>query len=61
VGVGHGTVIEGAILDKDCRVGSNVKILNHQKEQDSEGKNYVIRDGVVVIPKGAVVVDGTVI
>jgi len=61
VGVGHGTVIEGAILDKDCRVGSNVKIINHRKEKDAEGKNFVIRDGVVVIPKGAVVLDGTVI
>jgi glucose-1-phosphate adenylyltransferase len=61
VGVGDGTVIEGAILDKDCRVGANVKIVNQHKEHDAEGKNYVIRDGVVVIPKGAVVLDGTVI
>jgi glucose-1-phosphate adenylyltransferase len=61
VGVGDGSVIEGAILDKDCRVGSGVKIVNARKEQDAEGRNYVIRDGVVVIPKGAVVLDGTVI
>ena len=61
MGVGHGTVIERAILDKDCRIGANVKIVNQHNEQDAEGKNYVIRDGIVVIPKGAVVLDGTVI
>ena len=61
LGVGDQCVIERAILDKDCRVGSNVRIVNHQKEQNAEGKNFVIRDGVVVIPKGAVVPDGTVI
>ena len=48
-------------LDKDCRIGANVKIVNQHNEQDAEGKNYVIRDGIVVIPKGAAVLDGTVI
>jgi glucose-1-phosphate adenylyltransferase len=59
--IGDGTVIENAILDKDCRVGNNVRIVNHRGAKDEEGKNYVIRDGIVVIPKGAVVLDGTVI
>jgi glucose-1-phosphate adenylyltransferase len=59
--VGDGAVIEGAILDKDCRIGANVRIVNKYGAPDSEGPNYVIRDGIVVIPKGAVVLDGTVI
>jgi glucose-1-phosphate adenylyltransferase len=59
--VGDGTVIENAILDKDCRVGSNVHIVNKDKRQEAEGENYVIRDGIVVIPKGAIVLDGAVI
>ena len=59
--VGDGTVIEGAILDKDCRVGREVQIVNKRGAHDAEGDNYVIRDGIVVIPKGAVVRDGTVI
>ncbi len=59
--VGDGSVIERAILDKDCRVGRDVRILNERGLQDAEGDNYVIRDGIVVIPKGAVVRDGTVI
>lgn len=59
--VGDGTVIERAILDKDCRIGRNVRILNRREQLDAEGDNYVIRDGIVVIPKAAVVRDGTVI
>jgi glucose-1-phosphate adenylyltransferase len=59
--VGDGSIIERAILDKDCRVGRNVQIVNRQKLQDAQGDNYVIRDGIVVIPNEAVVPDGTVI
>lgn len=61
VGVGDGSVIVRAVLDKDCRVGRNVRIVNEQERREAEGDNYVIRDGVVVIPRGAVVPDGTVI
>ena len=60
-GVGDGSVVEQAILDKDCRIGRNVQIVNRRKLQTDEGPNYVIRDGIVVIPKGAVVPDGTII
>ena len=54
-------MIERAILDKDCRIGRNVRIRNEKNVQDAETANYVIRDGIVVIPRGAVVPDGTVI
>jgi glucose-1-phosphate adenylyltransferase len=61
LGVGPGCVIERAILDKDCRIGKHVKIVNRQGIKDGEGPNYVIRDGIVVIPKSSVVPDGAVI
>jgi glucose-1-phosphate adenylyltransferase len=61
LGISDGTVIENAIVDKDCRVGANVQIVNRNKLQDGEGPNFVIREGVVVIPKATVVTDGTVI
>jgi glucose-1-phosphate adenylyltransferase len=61
VGVGDGAVIEQAILDKDCRIGRDVRIVNRQHLQNDRGDNYVIRDGIVVIPKAAVVPDGTII
>jgi glucose-1-phosphate adenylyltransferase len=57
-GVGDDSVIERAILDKDCRVGRHVRIVNRRHVQNDEGSNYVIRDGIVVIPNGAVVPDG---
>jgi len=61
LGVGDNSVIVRAILDKDSRIGSNVQILNRRKVENAEGDYYVIRDGIVVIPNGAVVPDGTVI
>ncbi|MBX7105400.1 MAG: glucose-1-phosphate adenylyltransferase [Gemmataceae bacterium] len=61
VGVGDDCVIEGAILDKDCRIGRGARIRGGAARGDSEGENYVIRDGVIVIPRGAIVPDGAVI
>jgi glucose-1-phosphate adenylyltransferase len=60
-GVGDGSVIEQAILDKDCRVGRNVQIVNRRHLKTDDGSNYVIRDGIVVIPKATIVPDGTII
>src|SRR5262249_6274566 len=48
-GVADGSVIEHAILDKDCRIGRDVRIINQKKLEKDDGPNYVIRDGVVVI------------
>jgi glucose-1-phosphate adenylyltransferase len=61
VGIGDGCVIDNAILDKDARVGRNVHLLNRDKVKNGEGPNFVIREGLVVIPRGATVLDGTVI
>ncbi len=61
LGVGDNSIVERAILDKDCRIGTNVQIVNRRHLQQDEGDNYVIRDGIVVIPNGGVVPDGTII
>jgi glucose-1-phosphate adenylyltransferase len=61
LGVGDNALIENAILDKDCRIGADVRIVNRRGVTEDDGANYVIRDGIVVIPKGAVIPDGTVI
>ena len=60
-GIGAGSVIERAIIDKDCRIGRNVRITNRRGLEEAEGEHYVIRDGIVCIPKGAAVPDGTAI
>ncbi|MDX6767488.1 MAG: glucose-1-phosphate adenylyltransferase [Candidatus Methylacidiphilales bacterium] len=60
IGVGPNTVIEGAIVDKNSRIGANV-VIRAQGKPDTDGGIYYVRDGVVIIPKDAVVPDGTVI
>jgi glucose-1-phosphate adenylyltransferase len=62
LGVGEHSVIEGAIIDKNARIGKYVKVTNQRGAQDSEEHpTHVIRDGVVVIPKAAVLKDGAII
>jgi glucose-1-phosphate adenylyltransferase len=61
IGIGDGSVIERAIIDKDCRIGRNVRIINRRGLQEDEGEYYTIRDGIVCIPKEATIPDGTVI
>jgi glucose-1-phosphate adenylyltransferase len=61
LGVGDGSILEKCIVDKNCRIGRNVKILNRDNKQHCDGPNYYIRDGIVVVPNSAVVLDGTVI
>jgi glucose-1-phosphate adenylyltransferase len=62
VGIGSGTTIEGAIIDKNARIGKNVVIRPQLEVAEMiEETNYVIRDGIVIVPKNAVIPDGTVI
>lgn len=61
LGVGPGSIVSGAIVDKNARIGSNVRITNEGKSEDIDKPNYSIRDGIVVIPRSAVIPDGTVI
>jgi glucose-1-phosphate adenylyltransferase len=59
--VGDGSTIERAILDKDCRIGRNVQLVNRRNVQNDDGENYVIRDGIIVIPKAVVIPDDTIL
>jgi glucose-1-phosphate adenylyltransferase len=63
LGIGRGSRIEGAILDKNARIGAGVSISPAGKPANLDGPqgNYYIRDGVVVVPKGAIIPDGTTI
>ena len=61
VGIGEGAEIVGAIIDKNARIGANVRILNVEGRQHADGENWYIRDGIVVIPRNAIIPDGTVI
>jgi glucose-1-phosphate adenylyltransferase len=61
VGIGEGTVIRGAIIDKNARIGREVRLVNEANRQEGEGGGWVIRDGIIVVPKNAVVPDGTAV
>ena len=61
IGIGEGAVIEGAIIDKNARIGRNVRVRYLPNRPDSETDNWAARDGLVVIPKDAAIADDTVI
>jgi glucose-1-phosphate adenylyltransferase len=61
IGIGEGTIIEGAIIDKNARIGRQVHIRLLDERPDSETNNWAARDGLVVVPKDAALADGTVI
>ncbi len=60
VGIGDGSFIEGAIVDKNCRIGRNVRVVNSQGVENSQEEDgpCVIRDGIPVVVKDAVIPDG---
>ncbi|HEV2436179.1 MAG TPA: glucose-1-phosphate adenylyltransferase, partial [Verrucomicrobiae bacterium] len=53
--------IENAIIDKNARIGNNVTISPAGKADKLDHELYYIRDGIVIIPKNAVIPHGTVI
>jgi glucose-1-phosphate adenylyltransferase len=63
VGIGEGTVVRHAIIDKNARIGKNARLLNEAgvTEADGPGGSYFIRDSIIIVPKSAVIADGTVI
>ena len=59
LGIGEGTVIEGAIVDKNCRIGKNITIKVPPNTPDlAEFGPLIYRDGVMCVPRGTVLPDG---
>ncbi len=61
IGIGKNSVIEGALIDKNARIGKGVVIKPFPMDVEIDGEDWVVQDGIVVIPKRAVIPDGTVI
>lgn len=61
IGIGANTHIENTIVDKNCRIGAHVKISPERKSGNIDHPLYYLRDGIMVIPKGTVIPDGTVL
>jgi glucose-1-phosphate adenylyltransferase len=58
IGIGRNCVIDRAIIDKNARIADGVVITPEGKPNDFDGDNYFIRDGIVVVPKNAVIPAG---
>ncbi|MBA4312893.1 MAG: glucose-1-phosphate adenylyltransferase [Chlorobiaceae bacterium] len=63
IGIGENTIIRDSIIDKNARIGRNVKIVNKNKIQqiDCEKESYCIRNGITIIVKNAIIPDNTII
>ena len=61
MGIGSRCFIKNAILDKNCCIGNDVRINGGPHLKDMEEKSYAIRDGIVVVKKGAVIPNGFII
>jgi glucose-1-phosphate adenylyltransferase len=61
MGIGERCFIKNAILDKNCRIGDDVRINGGKHLEDNETDMYSIKDGVVVVKKGATIPKGYVI
>jgi glucose-1-phosphate adenylyltransferase len=59
VGIGTNCHIEGAILDKNARIGDGVVIRPFPRDRDIDNDTWYVRDGIVVIPKDAEIPAGT--
>jgi len=63
IGIGEGTVIRRAIIDKNARIGAGVRLVNERGVLEEEGPDgsYFIHEGIILVPKNAVIIDGTVV
>ncbi len=61
VGIGRDCEIRDAIVDKNARIGHGVRLVNRNGVAAETADNHVIVDGIIVVPKDAVIPDGTVI
>lgn len=61
LGIGPNCFIEGAIIDKNARIGQNVTIRPYPRRTDIDGEKCFVRDGIVVIPKNSSIPPETVI
>jgi glucose-1-phosphate adenylyltransferase len=59
LGLGRNCVIDHAIIDKNARIGDNVVITPEGKAENTDGENFYVRDGIVIVPKNAAIPSGT--
>jgi glucose-1-phosphate adenylyltransferase len=58
LGIGRDVVLDRVIVDKNARIADGVRLVNEAGVQEAEGDGYYIRNGIIIVPKGAVVKPG---
>lgn len=61
MGIGKNCIIRNAIVDMNCFIGNNVQIINKDNQQNHQDELYTIKDGIIIIPKGTIIPDNTLI
>jgi glucose-1-phosphate adenylyltransferase len=61
LGIGRDVVLDRVIVDKNARIADGVRLVNEQNVQEADGEGYYIRNGIIIVPKGAKVREGTAV
>jgi glucose-1-phosphate adenylyltransferase len=61
MGIGRDVRLDRVIIDKNARIGDGVRLVNEKGVQHEDGDGYVIRGGIIVVPKGGIIPAGTVV
>lgn len=61
LGIGSNCTIKNSIIDLDVSIGHNVQLINKEGITETFKENYAIRDGIIIIPKGAIIPPDTII
>ena len=61
LGIGSGVVLDRVIIDKNARIGAGARLTNEKNVDHADGDGYYIRSGIIVVPKGGVIMPGMVV
>ncbi len=61
LGIGRDVVMDRVIVDKNARIGDGVRLVNESGVQEADGDGYYIRNGIIIVPKGARVAAGVTV
>jgi len=61
LGIGRDAVLDGVIVDKNARIGDGARLVNERGVLEADGDGWCIRDGIIVVPKAAVIPAGTIL
>ena len=61
LGIGRDVILDRVIVDKNARIGDGARLVNEAGIKEADGDGYVIRGGIIVVPKGGLIRPGTVV